>query len=169
MKVTWVALMLTVASGACKGKEEPVTPGARAADAPEGSGAQQKKVIDLTDNDKVEKVALDSLSAYRAKNLERLADLGPPHAREKLIFIEPRNPNYEVLLGDSSWRMKSLRAWDGKLMKIVRGIQDNALCYYPEDDTHRYAVEVRKDDGHWYFFDLLQEPKDKGAPAPDAP
>jgi len=164
MKRFWSVVALVLVS-AC-GKSEAPADGADATVAP-GGDAAAGKTIDLTDNKEVERVALESLQAYRDKNLERLADLGPPKAREKLIFLEPRNPNYEALLGDSSWRMKALKSWDGKLLKVSRGVDDNALCWFYEDEANRYAVEVRKDDGRWYFFDLRQQPK-VAAPAPDA-
>lgn len=152
---------------ACGKKDEPASPaGAPEAAAPAGDAAPAGKTIDLTDNKEVERVALESLQAYRDKNLEQLAALGPPGARDKLIFLEPRNPNYETLLGDGSWRMKALKAWDGKLKKIARGLEDNALCYFHEDEANQYAVEVRKDDGRWYFFDLRQQPKAGAAPTP---
>lgn len=168
MSMTITAMALLASLG-CGGKAETPTPGATA------PGAEKPgKVIDLTDNKEVERVATESLQAYRDKNLERLADLGPPKAREKLIFLEPRNPNYETLLGDSSWRMKALKAWDGKLIRIARGVDDNAIAWFHEDAEWTYGVEVRKDNGHWYFFDLKQQSKTaptKGAatPAPGAP
>jgi len=158
MKMTMLAMAL-VASLGCGGKAETPEPGTTPKDGKPG------KVIDLTDNKEVERVALESLQAYRDKNLERLADLGPLKAREKLIFLEPRNPNYETLLGDSSWRMKALKAWDGKLIRIARGVDDNAIGWFHEDATDMYGVEVRKDNGKWYFFDLKQQSK-SGAPAP---
>ena len=158
MKMKMLAMAL-VASLGCGGKSEAPAP------SPTPKSEKPGKVIDLTDNKEVERVSLESLQAYRDKNLERLADLGPPKAREKLIFLEPRNPNYESLLGDSSWRMKALKAWDGKLIRIARGVDDNAIAWFHEDATDLYGVEVRKDDGHWYFFDLKQQSK-SAAPAP---
>ncbi len=112
-------------------------------------------------------MAIESLQAYRDKNLEALAALGPPNAREKIIFLEPRNPNYETLLGDSSWRMKALKAWDGKLIKLARGVDDNAIAWFHEDADNLYGVEVRKEGTRWQFFDLKQQPKSGKAPAPD--
>jgi len=161
MSMTITAMALLASLG-CGGKSE--TPAAGATPGAEKPG----KVIDLTDNKEVERVATESLQAYRDKNLERLADLGPPKAREKLIFLEPRNPNYETLLGDSSWRMKALKAWDGKLIRIARGVDDNAIAWFHEDAEWTYGVEVRKDNGHWYFFDMKQQSKTAapGAPAP---
>ncbi len=134
--------------------------------------AAKPRQIDLTDSAEVERVALESLKAYRDKNLAQLAELGPPGAKDKLIFLEPRNPNYQTLLGDDTWRMKSLKAWAGdKLSKLSRGVDDVALGWYHEDETFQYAVEVRKVDGRWTFFDLVQ--KDKSgkavAPTPAAP
>lgn len=165
MKWMWVAVAVVASSAsACGKKDEPAPAPAPAADAAGDKPAG--KTIDLTDSKEVERVALESLQAYRDKNLEQLAALGPPGARDKLIFLEPRNPNYETLLGDGSWRMKALKAWDGKLVKIARGLEDNALCFFHEDEANQYAVEVRKDDGRWYFFDLRQQPKNAPAPAP---
>lgn len=167
MKVVALVSALVVSFGAC-GSDEPKSAPTPSSEAPVAKAP--KRVIDLTDNEEVERVALASLQAYREKNLERLAALGPPGAREKLIFIEPRNPNYQTLLGDNSWRMKALRAWDGdKLIKISRGVDDNALGWFYEDDQHRYAVEVRKDNGRWYFFDLTQQPKSAKPPAAPKP
>lgn len=159
MKMTMLAMAL-VASLGCGGKTETPAP------SPTPDGQKPGKVIDLTDNKEVERVSLESLQAYRDKNLDKLADLGPPKAREKLIFLEPRNPNYEALLGDSSWRMKALKAWDGKLIRIARGVDDNAIAWFHEDANDLYGVEVRKDDGRWYFFDLKQQSKTAPAPAP---
>lgn len=152
---------------ACGKKEEPA-PQAPAA-APADATAQPRKV-DLTDNAEVERVALESLKAYRNKDLAQLAELGPPGAKDKLIFLEPRNPNYQTLLGDDTWRMKSLKAWAGdKLSKLSRGVDDMALGWYHEDETHQYAVEVRKVDGKWTFFDLVQKDKPGAKPATPAP
>lgn len=132
------------------------------------AGAPRK--VDLTDNAEVERVALESLKAYREKNLEKLAELGPPGAKDKLIFLEPRNPNYATLLGDDTWRMKSLKAWAGdKLSKLSRGVDDVALGWYHEDETHQYAVEVRKSEGKWTFFDLVQKEKPGAKAAAPAP
>lgn len=164
MRIGWIASVMVVAALGCGKKDE--APAAPSTAAAEAGDKKPGKVIDLTDNEEVERVALESLAAYRDKNLEKLASLGPPKAREKLIFLEPRNPNYQTLLGDDTWRMKALRAWDGKLAKIARGVDDNAMCWFHEDAEHRYAVEVRKDDGRWYFFDLRQEPKAAAAPKP---
>jgi hypothetical protein len=156
---------LTMGAGCSKKEPAAVS---EAGDAVAGEPAGRR--IDLTDNAEVERVALESVKAYREKNLEKLADLGPPKAREKLIFLEPRNPNYAKLLGDDTWRMKSLKAWPGdKLTKISRGIDDVALGWYHQDETYEYAVEVRKVDGKWTFFDLVQKEKAGAAkPAADA-
>lgn len=145
----WMIPMVFVAALGCGGKAEPAAP----TDKPPG------KVIDLTDSKEVERVAIESLQAYRDKNLEALAALGPPNAREKLIFLEPRNPNYETLLGDNSWRMKALKAWDGKLIRLARGVDDNAIAWFHEDADNMYGVEVRKEGTRWQFFDLKQQPK----------
>jgi len=159
MRWAW-SVVAALAITAC-GKDAAAPPAAADAAAPGTAG----KTVDLTDNAEVERVALESLRAYRDKDLKRLADLGPAGAKDKLIFLEPRNPNYEKLLGDDTWRMQALRAWDGKLIKIARGVDDNALCWFHEDEANRYAVEVRKDGGRWYFFDLRQEPKAGPSPA----
>ena len=162
----WVVGLASVAvtTGAGCSKKEPAAV-SEAGDAVMAEPAGRR--IDLTDNAEVERVALESVKAYREKNLEKLADLGPPKARDKLIFLEPRNPNYATLLGDDTWRMKSLKAWPGdKLTKISRGIDDVALGWYHQDETHEYAVEVRKVDGKWTFFDLVQ--KDKAGAAKPA-
>lgn len=136
--------------------------------AADGQPKGEPRKVDLTDNAEVERVALESLKAYREKNLEKLAELGPPGAKDKLIFLEPRNPNYATLLGDDTWRMKSLKAWAGdKLSKLSRGVDDVALGWYHEDETHQYAVEVRKVEGKWTFFDLVQ--KDKAGAKANAP
>jgi len=157
--VVWVVGLssATVTMGSGCSKKDP----AAVAEVGDAVGAEPAgRRIDLTDNAEVERVALESVKAYREKNLEKLADLGPPKAREKLIFLEPRNPNYAKLLGDDTWRMKSLKAWPGdKLTKISRGIDDVALGWYHQDETHEYAVEVRKVDGKWTFFDLVQKEK----------
>ncbi|HRE92334.1 MAG TPA: hypothetical protein PK095_24675, partial [Myxococcota bacterium] len=167
-------VVLGAALSGCKKSEPQPAPSAEAApgDAA-GANTQAKgepRKVDLTDNAEVERVALESLKAYREKNLEKLAELGPPGARDKLIFLEPRNPNYATLLGDDTWRMKSLRAWAGdKLTKLSRGVDDVALGWYYEDETHQYAVEVRKNEGKWTFFDLVQKEKPGAkatAPAP---
>jgi len=162
---------VALGASACGKRDEPAgaaAPPERTETAAPAStdAAPAGKTIDLTDNAEVERVALESLQAYRDKNLQKLAELGPPGARDKLIFLEPRNPNYETLLGDDTWRMKALKAWDGKLDKIARGLEDNALCWFHEDEANQYAVEVRKDDGRWYFFDLRQQPKGGAAPTP---
>ncbi len=153
MRRVLIAGVLWMLVAACGGKPEPAAPAtATQATAP------APKSIDLTDNPKVEQLAKDSLAAYRDKNVERLAELGPPGAKEKTIFIEPRNPRYEELLGDSSWRMQSLRAWDGQtLSKLERGV-DVAFAWYHQDDKHRYGVELRLDNGRWSFHDLVQRP-----------
>lgn len=167
MKRMWSAWALVAVLGGGCGKSDE----APAAPVPTAAGDKKPgKVIDLTDNKEVERVALESLQAYRDKNLAQLAELGPANAKDKLIFLEPRNPHYAELLGDDTWRMKSLKAWDGKaLTKIARGVDDNALAYYYEDDQFRYAVEVRKDDGRWHFFDLKQQPKVAAKPETKAP
>jgi len=168
MKAMWSAVALVAVLGCGKSAEEKAAP---PTGEPTASGDKKPgKVIDLTDSKEVERVALASLQAYRDKNLAALAELGPANAKEKLIFLEPRNPHYAELLGDDTWRMKSLKAWDGKaLVKIARGVDDNALAYYYEDDQYRYAVEVRKDDGRWHFFDLKQQPKTAAKPEPKSP
>ncbi len=186
-----VTCVLGAAIAACGGKTE----------APDGNGtlaagngtAGAPRVIDLKDNDHLAEVAYGSLLAYRSKNMERLADLGPPGAREKLIFIEPRNPHYEELLGDGTWQMKSLNAWDGKKesVKVRRGV-DTAYGYYGEDAENSYVVEVRQEtfkacrDGkkgckadadcgegnacesqtRWCFHNLKKLPKAGSLPAP---
>lgn len=172
----WVlgaVVVLGALPSGCK-KSEPEAP--PAATSPAGAGAAdaqpagEPRKVDLTDNAEVERVALESLKAYREKNLEKLAELGPPGAKDKLIFLEPRNPNYATLLGDDTWRMKSLRAWAGdKLSKLSRGVDDVALGWYHEDETHQYAVEVRKNDGKWTFFDLVQKEKPGAKAAAPAP
>lgn len=169
MRWHWgVMVVFALSVTACGKEDEAATPPAPSTTATgvAADPAPAGKTIDLTDNAEVERVALESLQAYRDKNLQKLAELGPAGARDKLIFLEPRNPNYETLLGDGTWRMQALKAWDGKLNKIARGLEDNALCYFHEDEANQYAVEVRKDDGRWYFFDLRQQPK-AGAPTPE--
>jgi len=161
MKRLWIVWGVSVALGgsAC-GKGEAPAGAPPAAGAP---GAPEPKKIDLTDNPQVEQLARDALAAYRNRDIEKLAELGPPGAKEKTIFIEPRNPRYEELLGESSWRMQSLKAWDGKtLAKLERGI-DVAFAWYHQDETSRYGVELRKDNGRWAFHDLVQKPLTKSA------
>lgn len=169
-------VLLGALSSGCKKSEpenQPAPAGAAATVDPGAADAQTKgepRKVDLTDNAEVERVALESLKAYRDKNLEKLAELGPPGAKDKLIFLEPRNPNYATLLGDDTWRMKSLKAWAGdKLSKLSRGVDDVALGWYHEDETHQYAVEVRKNEGKWTFFDLVQKEKPGAKPAAPAP
>lgn len=161
-----VAVGVVATLGACK-KDAPPTEAPPPDATPADSNAPAPRQIDLTDNAEVKRVALASLKAYRAKDLAQLAELGPPGAKDKLIFLEdPRNPNRETLLGDTTWRMKSLQAWPGEeLKKISRGLDDVALGWYHEDETHEYAVEVRKVDGKWTFFDLVQKDKAKAEPS----
>lgn len=148
-----IVVVAAVALLGCGSKTEPAP--AAPADATQ---------IDLTDNAEIERVALESAKAYREKNLERLAELAPPSAKQALIFIEPRNPHYAELLGDDTWRMKALRAWDGqKLMKVERG-PDVAFGYFWQDETQRYAIEVRKDNGRWQFHDMVKKPLPAKAP-----
>ena len=165
---TMVAVGVVAVSGACKKEAPPPAAPQVDAAAPAAPNAPTPRTIDLTDNAEVERVALASLKAYRVKDLAQLAELGPPDAKDKLIFLEdPRNPNRETLLGDTTWRMKSLQAWSGeKLKKISRGLDDVALGWYHEDDTHEYAVEVRKVGGKWTFFNLVQKDKVKPATPP---
>ncbi|MCC6620744.1 MAG: hypothetical protein IT385_05795 [Deltaproteobacteria bacterium] len=149
---------------ACKEEPAAEAPSSPSAAAP---GAAPRE-IDLTDNPQIEQLARDALQAYRDKNIERLAELGPAGAKQKTIFIEPRNPRYEELLGDGSWRMQSLRAWDGKtLAKVERGI-DVAFAWYHQDDAARYGIELRKDDGRWAFHDLVQRPLPKAGAGPSS-
>ncbi len=165
--VSWY-LLGALAFTAC-GKAEPQA----AADATENAAAGDAgggRAIDLTDSKDVEDLCVAALNAYRDKNLTKLAELGPEKAKESLIFLEDeRNPNRETLLGDDTWRMKSLRSWNtgpnaGKLTKIVRGLDNVAHCHYFEDPTHNYYMEVRKDGEKWRFFDLARKPKE-GVPA----
>jgi len=152
--IVWATAALL---GAGCGKKEEAAPTTAAATGDKPA----PRTIDLSDNPKVEELALDSLRAYRDKNVERLAELGPPGAKDKTIFIEPRNPRYEELLGDSSWRMVSLKAWAGdKLIKLERGI-DVAFGWYHQDDKFRYGVELHLDNGRWAFHDLVQRPLTK--------
>ncbi|MFO0746439.1 MAG: hypothetical protein U1F43_12295 [Myxococcota bacterium] len=152
-----IASTLAVVVIGCGSKDQPA-PAASAADGGAAAPKAPGRTIDLTDNAEVEKLAIDCLQAYKDKNLEKLASLGPPGAKEKLIFIEPRNPHYQELLGDDTWRMKSLKAWDGKtLAKVERGI-DVAFAWYGQDDTSKYGVELRKDNDRWSFHDLVQKP-----------
>lgn len=131
---------------ACGGKSDGGGDAATTAAGDAVAASGDARVIDLTDSNDLADVAYRSLLAYRDKNMQLLADLGPPGAREKLIFIEPRNPHYEELLGDGTWQMKSLRAWDGQKesVKIRRGI-DTAFGYYGEDADSSFVVEVRKE------------------------
>lgn len=188
-----VTSTLCAVIAACGGKTETPAGNGTVAAGGTGTAGGAPRVIDLKDNDQIAEVAFGSLLAYRDKNMERLADLGPPGAREKLIFIEPRNPHYEELLGDGTWQMKSLRAWDGKKesVKVRRGV-DTALGYYGEDAENSYVVEVRQEtfkacrDGkkgckadadcgegnvcesqtRWCFHNLKKLPKSGSLPAP---
>lgn len=107
----------------------------------------------------VEEVAKASLTAYRDKNIERLAELGPPGAKDKTIFIEPRNPNYERLLGDSTWRMRALKAWNGELagMRIGTDVAQVRFADHPDNKGQVVAVELVKIEGKWRFHDLIEQ------------
>ncbi|MFT7582776.1 MAG: hypothetical protein ACI9MR_004459 [Myxococcota bacterium] len=107
----------------------------------------------------VEKIASAALTAYRDKDITRLAELGPPSAGERTIFIEPRNPNYERLLGDSTWRMRSLKAWDGELkgFRIGEGAAQVKFGEHPDNPKQVVAVELLKTEGAWRFHDLVEQ------------
>jgi hypothetical protein len=164
--VSWYLLGALAFSGCGKSTEAAADDVTQAAAGDAGGG----RAIDLTDNKVVEEICIQALNAYRDKNLQKLAELGPEKAKESLIFLEDeRNPNRQTLLGDDTWRMKSLREWNngphaGKLVKIVRGLDNVAQCHYFEDATHNYYMEVRKDADKWRFFDLGRKPKE-GVPA----
>jgi len=152
-----LAGVATVALGSsligCKKAETPA-PDAPATVAKPADGAEPRK-IDMSDNKEIEEIAKKAIEAYSRKDPEGLAAIGPPGAKDKTIFIEPRNPNYEALFGDSTWNMTSVKAWDGKIIGIERGI-DAAYVVYHEDDAHRYAVELHKFDEGWKFYHLKQ-------------
>lgn len=111
------------------------------------------------------------LEAYKAKDLNTLASLGPKKAKDVLIFLEPRNPNYQTLLGDDTWRMRSLRAWDGEITKIRVGVGVVQVHYHDLDGGMVAALELIPEDGKWVFHDLVrldQEGKPVDAPVPPA-
>jgi len=99
------------------------------------------------------------LKAYRARDLKTLTDLGPERAKEILIFLEPRNPNYEELLGDSSWRMQALRAWDGEVIALRAGIDVIKVRFHDIDETTTAVLEIIPEGERWVFHDLVQEPR----------
>ena len=150
-------LAVVAAAPACGKKAEApaAAAGATAAAAPAETPEQ------AAEKAAVEEVAKASLSAYRDKNIERLAELGPPGAKERTIFIEPRNPNYERLLGDSTWRMRALKAWDGELkgMRIGKDVAQVRFADHPDVKGQVIAVELTKIDGKWRFHDLIEQDK----------
>lgn len=162
-----VTVIVLASLAACGPKETPPdpsrAPAAASSDAPKKTGTL---ALPAEESAAIEAVAREALTAYKSKDLAKLAAVGPPGAKDKLIFLEPRNPHYAELLGDDTWRMKSLAAWDGQtLMKVESGV-DVAFAWYHQDETQRYGVELRKDpdpaknnEKRWMFHDLVQKPK----------
>jgi len=159
LHVTSLALSLAITAGTGCKKEAEQAPPAAADKAPTERGEPRK--IDMSDNKEIEELGRQAIAAYRDKNPERLAEIGPPGAKDKTIFIEPRNPNWDTLFGDDTWNMKTVQAWDGTIKAIERGI-DAAYVIYHEDDAHRYAVELHKFDERWGFYHLKKLPKSSG-------
>lgn len=119
----------------------------------------------------LEALAKKILNAYKAKDLNTLASLGPKKAKDVLIFLEPRNPNYQTLLGDDTWRMRSLRAWDGEIQKIRVGVGVVQVHYHGLDGGMVAALELIPEDGKWVFHDLVRvdaEGNPVDAPIPPA-
>jgi hypothetical protein len=155
-----MAVVLGMAPACGKGKTEtaPAAPAAAPAEgATPGAEGEGPRKIDLSDSGEIEDIAKRAIQAYSRKDPEGLAAVGPPGAKEKTIFIEPRNPNYEALFGDSTWNMRSVLAWDERIRAIERGI-DAAYAIYHEDGEFRYAVELHKFDDGWKFYHLKQLP-----------
>jgi hypothetical protein len=150
---------MAMSFAACKkdAAEPAVEPAAEPAAADATEAAAEPRKIDMSDNKEIEELARKALDSYGKKDPEGLAAIGPPGAKEKTIFIEPRNPNYQTLFGDDTWNMVSVKAWDGKILGIERGI-DAAYVVYHKDETHRYAVELHKGEAGWHFYHLKQLP-----------
>lgn len=140
------------------------------------SDSAARRVL-LTDNTALAELAVRVLRAYSEKNVEELAKLGPPGAMEKLVFLQPGNPNYATLLGDDSWRMRSVAAWAGsanagEIRRLTRGLDDAARAWYHADADFEYGVDLRKEAGNWTFFDLVRvpvRPSELPQPAPPTP
>lgn len=156
------SIALTAAVTAVPGckKQEADVPAATDAATPAAPAAEPRK-IDMSDNKDIEEIARKAVEAYSKRNAEALAEIGPPGAKDKTIFIEPRNPNYQALFGDDTWNMKTTIGWDGRIIGIERGI-DAAYAIYAEDAEHRYAVELHKLDVGWRFYHLKKLSKQGG-------
>ena len=164
------ALCVTGATG-CGTKGEPQTAkdaAAKRQPADENATTAGPRKVDLSDGPQIVEVAKLALTAYLRKDVEALAEVGPRDAKEKVIFIQPHNPNYPTLFGDDTWFMQSLRAWNGgEIIRVERGI-DAAHAFYHEDDEYRYAVVLHKDadDPTWRFHHLKRFPTKPGAKQP---
>ena len=163
-----VAVVAMVAGTACskKGPETPAPTGALAPAAATDAGTTAAQHPPIVQKD-IEELGTKILKAYKNKDLQGLADLGPARAKEVLIFLEPRNPHYEELLGDNSWRMKAVRGWDEKFKKMRIGIGVIKLYFTDLDENTAVVLELVEEGQKWVFHDLVQEPRTTYVPGAD--
>jgi hypothetical protein len=106
----------------------------------------------------IEAVAREVLAAWRARDVKRLAALGPPEAASKLIFLEPDSEHWRAAFGDDSPFMRAVAAWDGRVLAIERGL-DAAWVVFHEEPATRHAVEVHRFGERWGLHHLRQLPR----------
>jgi len=176
MRKMWIVAAglgaLTLTGPGCSKRADEVKPAETAAPAETGAAKAadgDKQVVQgapIVQKD-IEELATKILKAYKDKDLNRLAELGPERAKEVLIFLEPRNPHYEELLGDNSWRMKAVKGWDGTFKKMRIGINVIKLYFTDQDENTAVVLELVEENGKWVFHDLVQEPRTTYVPGAD--
>jgi hypothetical protein len=114
--------------------------------------------IAFDDGATIEDLAADVLVAWRARDVSRLAGLGPPGATTRLIFLEPDSEHWRAAFGDDTWYMKAVSAWDGRILGVERGL-DAAWVIFHEEPAWRYAVEVHRFGDRWGLHHLRQLPR----------
>jgi len=95
------------------------------------------------------------LRAYRARDVDALVAFVPPaqlaQARASLVVGSSR---YESIFGESSWRWRAVREWNGVLGEVrVQGTQAR-VRFAALPDGEVAVVTLRKIDQIWYFDDV---------------
>lgn len=112
-------------------------------------------VAQVSESSAIRARAAAILDAYRSRNVDALVSFIQPsqqaQARSSLVAGSSR---YESILGESSWRWRAVRHWDGQLGEVrLRGTQAR-VRFAALPDGEVAVVTLRKIDNVWYFDDV---------------
>ena len=100
-------------------------------------------------------VARAVLEAYKEKDVPRLLGLASAATRGLGTQLQPGDPTYEGLFGDSSWRMRTVQSSSGGIGEC-RKREEEAQCRFAVMPNGSVAVvALRREEGEWRFTDLL--------------